>query len=80
MKYDGTSSHFDYKLTIFYNVYERVKLLREAYIKAFPIILKGLIKAYYFNGILSILPYLNTCNNIRAYFKGPKYYRSNLNK
>jgi hypothetical protein len=64
MKYNKTSNHFDYKLIIFYNVYERVKLLREAYIRAFLIILKGLIKAYYFNNILSWLLYLNAYNNI----------------
>jgi hypothetical protein len=80
MKYDGTSSHFNYKLTIFYNVCERVKLLKEAYMKAFLIILKDLAKVYYFNGMLFILPYLNAYNNIRAYFEGLEYYRSNLNK
>jgi hypothetical protein len=80
MKYDGTSSHFDYKLTIFHNVCKRVELLREAYIRAFPIMLKGLAEAHYFNGILSTLPYLDACNNMRAYFEGPEYYRSNLNK
>jgi hypothetical protein len=80
MKYDGTSSHFDYKLTIFYNVYEQVELLREAYIRVFPIILKDLAKAHYFNGMLSILLYLDACNNMRAYFEGLEYYRSNFNK
>jgi hypothetical protein len=80
MKYDEISSYFDYKLTIFYNVCERVELPREAYMRVFLIILKGLAEAHYFNGILSILPYLDACNNMRAYFEGPEYYRLNLNK
>jgi len=53
MKYDGTSNHFDYKLTISHNIYKRVKLSREAYIRAFLIILKGLAEIYYFNNMLS---------------------------
>ena len=80
MKYDGTSSHFDYKLTIFHNVCERVEFPREAYVRAFPIMLKGLAEAHYFNGMLSRLSYLDACNNMRAYFEGLEYYRSNLNK
>jgi hypothetical protein len=80
MKYDGINSHFDYKLTIFYNVYERVELSREAYIRAFLIMLKGLVEIHYFNGMLFILLYLDVCNNMRAYFESLEYYRSNLNK
>ncbi len=64
MKYNRISSHLDYKLIIFYNIYKRVDLLREVYIRAFPIILKGLAKAHYYNAILSRLSYFNAYNNI----------------
>jgi hypothetical protein len=80
MKYDGTNSHFDYKLTIFHNVCERVDLPHEAYIRAFPIMLKGLALAHYYNAQLSQLPYFDACNKVRAYFEGPEYHRSNINK
>jgi hypothetical protein len=80
MKYDRTSNHFDYKLMIFYNVYKRVKLLKETYMRAFSIILKGLMEIHYFNGMLSWLLYLNAYNNMWAYFKGLEYYHLNLNK
>ena len=41
-KYDGVSNSFDFKLTIFYNIYKRSSLLPEGYIVAFPSMLKGL--------------------------------------
>jgi hypothetical protein len=41
-KYDETSDSFDFKLTIFYNIYKRSGLLPNGYIIAFPIMLKGL--------------------------------------
>ena len=79
MRYDGTSSHFDYKLSIFHNVCQRFDLPREAYMRAFPCMLKGLAEAHYYNGRLSQLSFDDACNNMRAYFQGPEYYRSNLN-
>jgi hypothetical protein len=49
---------------MFYNIYKRVKFLKEVYIRIFFIILKNLIKVYYFNNILFRLLYLNIYNNI----------------
>jgi len=80
MRYDGTSSHFDYKLSIFHNVCQRFDLPREAYMRAFPCMLKGLAEAHYYNGRLSQLSFDDACNNMRAYFQGPEYYRANLNR
>ena len=41
LKWDSRNSSFNQKLTIFYNIYEYIELLKEAIIKAFPTILKG---------------------------------------
>ena len=41
-KYDGVSNSFNFKLTIFYNIYKRSGLPPEGHIVAFPSILKGL--------------------------------------
>ena len=42
-KYNGISNSFNFKLTIFYNIYRRSSLPPKGYISAFPTILKGLI-------------------------------------
>jgi len=41
-KYDRVSNSFNFKLTIFYNIYKRASLPPKGYITAFPTILKGL--------------------------------------
>jgi hypothetical protein len=42
-KYNGVSNSFNFKLTIFYDIYRRSGLPPEGYISAFPTILKGLV-------------------------------------
>jgi hypothetical protein len=42
-KYNGTNSSFDYKLTIFLDICQRIELPEEALVRAFPTILKGLV-------------------------------------
>ena len=41
-KYNKVNNSFNFKLTIFYNIYKRSGLPLESYIVAFPSILKGL--------------------------------------
>jgi len=41
-KYDGVNNSFNFKLTIFYNIYKRSGLPLDGYIVAFPSMLKGL--------------------------------------
>jgi hypothetical protein len=41
-KYNKVSNSFDFKLTIFYNIYKRSSLPLEGYAVAFPSMLKGL--------------------------------------
>ena len=77
-KYNSTNNSFDYKLTIFLNIYNRVKLLKEGYLRAFPTILKGLALDYFYNAKLLQCTYPEACNNICSFFKGLSYYRRNL--
>ena len=53
-KYNGTTGgSFDYKLSIFLDICQRVELPRESVIKAFPIMLKGLALQYFHNNRLA---------------------------
>ena len=42
-KYNSINDSFNFKLTIFYNIYRRSSLPPKGYITAFSIILKGLV-------------------------------------
>jgi hypothetical protein len=77
-KYDGTNGSFNYKLTIFLDIYRRIKLPEEAFMRAFPTILKGLALDYFYNALLLQRTYQEAYNNIRGFFKGPGYYKRNL--
>ena len=80
MKYSGHNSSFRNKRTIFEDVYQRADLPPNQYMRAFPIMLKGLALDYYYNTGLSKLSYLETCEKLRTFFEPPEYYRANLNK
>jgi hypothetical protein len=77
-KYNSTNSSFDYKLTIFLDICNRIKLLKEGYLRAFLTMLKGLALNYFYNAFLLQRTFQEACNNIRGFFKGPSYYRRNL--
>ena len=72
-KYNRTTS-FNYKLTIFYNIYKRSGLPPKGYITVFPIILKGLVENHYYNNNLADKPFKDTYIYIQNFFKGLKYY------
>jgi len=63
-KYNGVSDSFDFKLTIFYNIYKRSSLLLEGYIVAFLSMLKGHTQDYYYNSNLKLRPFIKACNYI----------------
>ena len=63
-KYDGLNDSFDFKLNIFYDIYNRSRLLPKGYTKAFPTMLKGLALAYYYNSGLRTYGFKATCNYI----------------
>jgi hypothetical protein len=46
--------------------------------RAFPTMLKGLALNHFYNASLSQCTYLEAYNNIRSFFKGPSYYKRNL--
>jgi len=70
-KYNSTNSSFDYKLTIFLNICNRIKLLEEGYLRAFPIMLKGLALNHFYNAKLLQHTYPEAYNNICT-TKNPK--------
>ena len=47
-KYKGDKDSFNFKLTIFYDIYGRVNVPYKAKAKAFPTILKGLVLNFYY--------------------------------
>jgi hypothetical protein len=51
-KYNSINSSFNHKLTIFLDICNRVKLLKEGYLRAFLIMLKGLALNYFYNAKL----------------------------
>ena len=81
MKFTGTSGgSFDYKLTIFLDICQRVELPRESVMRAFPTMLKALALEYFYNNRLSHQPFETVCTNIRNFFEGPGFHRRNLDK
>jgi hypothetical protein len=77
-KYTGIDDSFDFKLSIFQDICNRSGVPPDAYMAAFPIMLKGLAQAHYYNSSLSTKPYEAACTHIRNFFEGPEYYRKNL--
>lgn len=77
-KYSGTGDSLDYKLQIFYDTCNRAGLPSEAYMLAFPSMLRGLAETHYFNCSLSTKPFNDACANMRGFFEGDEYYNKNL--
>jgi hypothetical protein len=73
-KYSGVDDSFDFKLAIFYDIYNRSSLPPKGYIATFPIMLKGLTQAHYYNYSLSTKPFDPACTYMQNFFKGPEYY------
>ena len=80
LKYNNINGSFNYKLTIFYNIYNRLDILQKAYNKALPIILIGLALNQYFNGGLSNLLFKDAYKHLCSFFKGPNLKCKNLSK
>ena len=57
-KYGGDRDSFNFKLTIFYNIYGRANILYKVKAKAFPIMLKGLVlNFFYLNNTINKLSF-----------------------
>ena len=76
-KYNRTIS-FNYKLTIFYNIYKRSSLPYKGYTTTFPTILKGLAEDYYYSNNLVDKLFKDIYIYMWNFFKGPEYYQKNL--
>ena len=79
-KYSGISGNFNFKLIIFYNIYNRADVSPNAYLKALPLILMGLALNHYYNGRLAILMFNKAYQQLHGFFKGPRSERQTLSK
>ena len=78
-KYRGNRNSFNFKLTIYHNIYGRADVLYKAKAKTFPIILKGLVlDFFYLNNTINKLSFQDICSAIQTYFKGLEYKRGIL--
>ena len=78
-KYGGNRDSFNFKLTIFYNIYGCANVPYKAKAKAFPIILRGLaLNFFYLNNTINKLSFQDICSAIQTYFEGLKYKRGIL--
>jgi len=73
-KYNRVSNSFNFKLTIFYDIYKRASLPPKGYITALLTMLKGLAQDYYYNSSLLTRLFTEACNHMCYFFKGPEYY------
>src|SRR6266705_3240057 len=80
LKYNGINGNFNYKLTIFYNIYNQSNVLQKAYNKALLIMLTGLALNQYFNGGLSNLLFKDACRHLCGFFEGLSFKCKNLSK
>ena len=80
LKYNSINGSFNYKLIIFYNIYNWLDIPQEVYNKALLIILIGLALNQYFNGGLSNLLFKDAYKYFCSFFKGPGLEHKNLSK
>ena len=78
-KYRSDRDSFNFKLTIFHNIYRCADILYKVKAKAFPIMLKGLVlNFFYLNNTINKLSFQDICSTVQTYFKGLKYKRGVL--
>ena len=80
LKYNSINGSFDYKLIIFYNIYNWSDVLQEAYNKTLLIMLTGLALNQYFNSKLSNFSFKDTYKHLHSFFKGLNSERKNFSK
>jgi hypothetical protein len=80
-KYNGENDNFDFKLTIFTDLYQKADILKQEFNQAYSIILYGLALNYYYINLKSN-PFSVSFNKlyevIRNYFKESEYKRDIL--
>ena len=53
-KYSKEDNNFNFKLTIFYDLYSRANIPQEAKVKAYPTMLRGLALNHYYTNLKSV--------------------------
>jgi hypothetical protein len=82
-KYSGDLDNFDFKYSIFLDLCEHIEVPKDAYLKAFPTMLKGAALNYYYTNYKSnpyVTSLLDLCNNIKQHFKGAEHECNILTK
>jgi len=79
-KYSGEDNNFNRKLTIFNDLYDRVKIPQEVKIKGFPTMLRSIALNFYYKNKATYTTFNSIYNAIYNYFKGPEYKRGILIK
>jgi hypothetical protein len=79
-KYSGDLDNFKFKYTIFLNLCKQAEMPKDAYLKAFPTMLKGVALNYYYMNCKLVSLLLDLCNNIKQHFKGAAYKQNILKK
>ena len=82
-KYSREDNNFDFKLIIFYDLYNRASISVLTKVSTYPMILKGLALDYYYTNLKNItqdqaLLFDQICNTIYNYFERPEYRYSVL--
>ncbi|SLM35312.1 hypothetical protein LPUS_04519 [Lasallia pustulata] len=81
LKYTGNGDSLDHKLVIFYDICSRADVPEEAYMKAFPTMLKGLALDFYYTDLAMMnWDFSAICQAIINYFEGEEYQRGILSK
>ena len=79
-KYSRENNNFNYKLTIFNNLYNRVDIPQKARIKGFLIILYNITLDFYYKNKATYITFNSIYNTIYNHFKGLEYKREVLIK
>ena len=74
LKYTGNGDSLDHKLVIFYDICSRADVPEEAYMKAFPTMLKGLALDFYYTNLATMnWDFSAICQAIINYFEREEY-------
>ena len=82
-KYSSKNDNFDYKLLIFYNLYEKAALPSQAFGQAYSTILLSLALDHYYTNrknVTQATSFEQICYATRNYFEGAEHKRSVLNR
>ena len=72
-KYNKENNNFNYKLTIFNDLYNKVSIPQKVKIKGFLIILYSITLDFYYGNKVTYTTFNSICNAVYSYFKGLEY-------